>query len=276
MLKYHSIVGDENHESLTENALLATSIGATDYGEANSENLKPFDGLLRVIQIKWDDKAGMTSLAETSDGMAHHYASPNGYIFIGEFPKEAISVGSSSQESDFKDVGAEIEVIDLGVRGGATAFHGRGQVFVCVVLKAEPSPEISHIVASTIIQSACDTLTAFDTEGKLGKVANIPDVPGIWTNTDTSSPHKIGVAGGQAHMASDDNSPCVLNVMALINIDIDLETQNASIIPCGLKDSPLVDLKTAGFSVDIDKFRIALGKRLFSDLAPIHIQTTLE
>ena len=276
VLNYYSLVGGDGHVSLEPDELLASNTGAPNYGESNSRNLEPFDGALRVIQIRWDDVAGMLSLSETSDGMAHHYASPNGYVFIGEFPREAVSVGSSSQDSDFREPAAEMPVIDLSVRGGATAFHGRGQVFVCVVLKSRPSPDVSHLVASTVIDSICATLGSLDPAGTLGRVSNIPEVPGIWVGTDTANPRKVGVAGGQAHMASGDDSPCDLNVMALVNLDIDLKTQDASIIPCGLADSPLVDLRTAGFSIGAEEFRVALGKRLLEDLRPLHIQTTIE
>ena len=275
VLNYHSLTDGDDHTDLSVEESLVSSTGAEDYGVAHFENLGD-DGALRIFHLDWTDvNAGLQAVKETVSSMPVYNASPNGFVFIGELPEKVITTGDSTQASDFKDTG-ETPIVELPIRGGATAYHDKGQVFVSVIIKAQPSYDVANIVAEAVIQAACDALTNLDINGVLGKISNLPEVPGVWTHTETDNPFKVGVAGGQAHLSSEMDKPAVVNVMAMVNISIDLEAQNISIVPCGLADKPLVDLKTAGFSTTTEAFKVAWGKKLFEALSPLHVTEVLE
>jgi len=276
VLNYYSTNGGDNFADLSHNLLLSSSSGAKNFGLAHAECLLPFDGAVRVFHLDWTDtQGGMEAVNETVSAMPDYNAIPNGFVLIGELPEKVITTGDSTQESDFKDTG-EMPIVELPVRGGATAYHDKGQVFVSVIIKAQPSYDVAGIVTEAVIQAACKALAELDTNGVLGKISNLPEVPGVWTNTETDNPFKVGVAGGQAHLSSEMDKPAIVNVMAMVNIAIDLEAQNTSIVPCGLADKPLVDLKTAGFSTTTEAFKVAWGKKLFEALSPLHVAEVLE
>lgn len=275
VLNYHSLTDGDDHADLTAGEPLVSSTGTEDYGVAHVDNLGN-DGALRVFHLDWTDvQAGLQCVAETAATMPTYHASPNGFVFIGELPEKVITTGDSTQESDFKDTG-DMPVVEIPVRGGATAYHDKGQVFVSVIIKAQPSHDVAGIVTNAVIQAACEALSELDTEGVLGVISNVPEVPGVWTNTETDDPFKVGVAGGQAHMSGGMDGPAIVNVMAMVNVAIDLDAQNVSIIPCGLTDRPLVDLRTAGFTTTTEALKVVWGKKLFEALSPLHVQTTIE
>jgi len=195
---------------------------------------------------------------------------------VGELASKFISKGSSSKDSYFKQIDPDIRVQNSGaLRGGATAYHDKGQVFAYVTLTTEPVFGAAEDVTNTIIAAACDAIMALDVNRVLGVVGNIPEYPGIWAHTETDNPLKVGMAGGSAHIGQGNPTGKVI-AMGAINVAIDLAGQDAHILPCGLPDKPLIDLKTAGLVLDSEDVQTEWGKQLFKRLTPLHIVTTVK
>jgi len=274
MLNYHSLKNAGKHKKLNKNAQIKThkGKGKDHFGHAHEKNLEPLDGQLRVIYVDWTDQAaGKRATEETLISIPYCASLPNGFIFVGELASKFISKGTSSKDSDFKQEDASIRVQNSGaLRGGATAYHDKGQVFIYVTLTSAPVFGAAEEVTNAIIAAACDAIMALDTNKVLGVVGNIPEYPGIWAHTETDNPLKVGIAGGSAHFNQDNPTSKVIS-MGAINVAIDLTDQNAHILPCGLPDKPLIDLKTAGLVLASEDIQAELGKQLLKRLTPLHI-----
>jgi len=264
---------NDGYVDMTKGALLATATSSDNYGDAMVQGISADDDLLSIVQCDWaSDSAGSLWVRELASSTLAMNEVNKGIAFIGEFAETVISTGAATQATDFLQPNLDIPIVKLLVRGGATAYHGDGQVFVVVSIKAKPSPVISIRVANAVLDAISSTITSLDTDKVLGSISGNPSEPGVWVKSDTDSPLKVAVAGGMAHIGNP-MVPCVVDVMALVNLSIDLDEQDSLIIPCGTPDSPLSDLASAGITIDPKVFRIALAKELLSALQPLH--TTL-
>ena len=242
-ITYYAIDGGDDFTALTHGDTPLVSNTGMSRGEIHQRNMSPEDGDFHILQSTYDtEQTFRDSMDRNADDTRIYHQMRNGMAFMNEIPYTTITTGMSTQDTDFKADDPNIPVVGYDKnRGGATAFHDRGQATVNLMIRTNPDSDMGARVANLVIQAACDALMDVDTDGVLGKVANIPEVPGIWTHTETDNPLKVGVAGGHTSFFGPERNAHV-NAMALVNIEIDLSTQNSLIIPCGLPDKPLVDL----------------------------------
>ena len=136
------------------------------------------------------------------------------------------TAGTSFKENEILD--KKIEIIKTN-RGGKITYHGPGQLICYFVLDLKKREKDIRKFISTIEKTIIDTI-------KFYNINTFPDKNniGIWCNHD-SSIKKVAAIGVRV-------SKWIAYHGFAINIDNDLRKYE-SIIPCGIKDKGVINLK---------------------------------
>lgn len=209
--------------------------------------------MTRNLQLRWLGKASYTD-AEAIQNSLFGSKGKDYMLLLEHLPVYTQGVRSSQEEVLVKDLGAPVV---KAKRGGATTFHGPGQLIIYPLIDLAPRSHLSTFYINALENLIMDVLA----DVGIINSARLVQHPGVWIDPDGSNPRKIAAVGARISKGRTMHG-------AALNISTDLSMFD-NIIPCGITDKAVTSILGEGVSASLHEVVDLFAKRAASFMTEV-------
>ncbi len=207
----------------------------------------------RNLQFRW---LGKTSFAD-AEAIQNSLFSAKGkdyMLLLEHLPVYTQGIRASQEEVLVKDLGAPVVKVK---RGGATTFHGLGQLVIYPVVDLAPRSHMSTFYVNTLENLIIEVLA----ELGITNVGRLAQYPGVWVDPNGSNARKIAAIGTRISKGRTMHG-------AALNVSTDL-SMFENIVPCGISDKAVTSVLAEGITTSLHEVVDLVEKKAAAFMAEV-------